>query len=423
VLRNAAEWADARPRVTARIALLICLVVVVARVVIAVVTPPAQLVGDSIGYDLTARRLAQTGRFAYTPSTDVRVEPVANAQQMPGYPAFLAALYRMAGPSVPALPLVAIVQALLSGVTLWGLFVLARRLSSPAGGLTATALGALYPPFWWSYELVLTEDLFVALCVWIAVSLVVAMQADALRALLASAAMGVLATAAVYVRATAAIWLLLAAAALLAFDRERRRHYLTCGLIAVLIVVAGFSPWWIRNARIYGRFIPLSTLTASPSLAAISGDYEAETWSAVKPYEVDYLHPKQELALNAVMKRLTREITADRWADDPFGLVWQKTRALLISIFTYHPNPFGGFTGWGGLTEAIHLMLLALAAVGAGAHRKSPAVWVLIALPIALMGVHAATLAFSRYLFPMMPVVIIFAALGVLSLARVPLRD
>ncbi len=47
-------------------------------------------------------------------------------------------------------------------------------------------------------------------------------------------------------------------ACLVVRDRYRRRAVMRCAALVLVGAVLVMSPWWVRNARIYGRFVPTS---------------------------------------------------------------------------------------------------------------------------------------------------------------------
>jgi 4-amino-4-deoxy-L-arabinose transferase-like glycosyltransferase len=414
------RWLDDHPARVTRIVVAVCLAVIVARVVLALATPAPALTPDGQGYDDSARRIVRDGYYAWVYPGDVVERPRPNAMQLPGYAYFLAGIYRVPGAETPSQPLVSVAQALLSGLTLAGIYLIARRLGGTGAGAAAVALGALYVPFWWSYRHVLTEDLFAALCVWAVHALLYALGAEGGRARLAYAAAGVAAAAAMLVRATAAPWLVLAAIFLLAMAGADRRRYLRGATIVLVAAVLAISPWWIRNARIYGTFVPFNTLTATGSLSATFETIE-ERDRAFDALAGDHLMPDEELAYNRTVTDMARERTASAFSADPLGYLWGRLRQTLVSVLTYHPNPWGGFSSVAALlVEALHLGALGLAALGLWRHRRDARVWVLATLPLALFAVHFATLAYSRYFFPMMPFVIVLAGLSSSAPRRMP---
>lgn len=404
---------SARPT---RVAAAICVVVVVARIVLAFVTPAPELVEDAAGYHLAAQRLVQQGYYAYVhPEVPVR-NPAPNALVLPGYTVFLAALYKLFG-SDPQ-PLVSIVQALVSGLTMWGVFLLTRRMAGVRAGLSATVLMAVYPPFWWSYRYVLTEEVFSALVVWTALALVAAYEAPPGRRQVARwASVGALAVASTLVRAVGGVWVLAAGLALLAVSVGDRRRVLKGGIIAAVVAVALIAPWWVRNAAIYDAFVPLNTKFAGTELTHLVEDRE-QLGRLVAPFEPTYIDAKADYERQAGLAELTDDLRAGALREDAAGYVLGRLRATAISIFTYHPNPFMGFRGWGAVTEAMHLAVLILSGVGAWSVRRDRRIWILLALPVVLVALHAPTLIFSRYLYPAMPIATAFA--GVALAHRLP---
>lgn len=399
-----------------QVAAAICVVVVFARIVLALVTPAPELVEDAAGYHLAAQRLVQHGYYAYVhPEVPVR-NPAPNALVLPGYTVFLAALYKLFG-SDPQ-PLVSIVQALVSGLSMWGVFLLTRRMAGAGAGLSATVLMAVYPPFWWSYRYVLTEEVFTALAVWTALALAVAYQEPQGRRRTAIwAAVGALAVASTLVRAVGGVWVLAAGLALLAVSAGERPRILRGGLIAAAVAVALIAPWWIRNAAIYDAFVPLNTKFAGTELTHLVEDRE-QLGRLVAPFEPTYVDAKADYERQAGLAELTDRLRAEALREDATGYVMGRVRATAISLFTYHPNPFMGFRGWGAVTEAVHLAVLILAGLGVWLVRRDRRVWILLALPVVLVALHAPTLIFSRYLYPAMPIAIAFA--GVALAHRLP---
>lgn len=403
---------DHAPRLSARIAVALCLFVGLTRIVLALLTPAPEMTPDGLGYDDAARRILSEGHYAWVYPGVYVAEPPPNAVHLPGYAYFLSGLYAIAdGTSVDPRSLVAVAQGLASAFTLWGMFLVGRALNSSTTGLTAVVFGATYPPFWLSYRYVLTEDLFAALCVWATWAMLTAIASSDWRAYTWYAVAAALATAATYVRAAAALWMMLAGATLIVGDGARRIQHLRGAAVALITATLIMSPWWIRNARIYEEFVPFNTLTATGALVAAHDDPDT-LLADLNSLDRGHLDPAQELEYNQEVRQLARIRQAEAFSEDPLGYTWRRIQLLAISILTYHPNPFGGFSGWGGAVELIHLAALALAARGTWLYRRRPGVWILLALPAALFALHATTLAFSRYFFPMMPLVIVLACLA-----------
>lgn len=393
----------------------VCAAVAALRVILSLTTPAPEMGPDSLGYNDAARRLVATGEYAWVYAGDTVLDPAPNAMHLPGYTAFLATLYALADGDTPAQPLVSVIQALLSGLTLYGIALLAERLSGVPAGWLALATAAVYPPFWLAYREVLTEDLYMLLCVWAAVALGAALHRNATRPVLAFAVAGALVAAATYVRALALGWAALVAVILLVTQRDDRGRLLKGILAAALVFVLAFIPWWVRNARIYDTFVPFNTMTASARLVPTL-ETQAERDQVYTELSRGHLDPSEEVAHNDRIAQIASERLNAKLARDPLGHIWRRVRLFGISVLTYHPNPFGGFRGWGGVVELIHLSLLGLSAVGWRRYRRNPLALVLLALPVTLALVHAPTLSFSRYFYPMMGFVTVMAGVGLRSI-------
>ncbi|MCC6847885.1 MAG: sulfatase-like hydrolase/transferase [Deltaproteobacteria bacterium] len=211
------------------------------------VTPGAAF-DDAFWYHATATTLASGGGYT-NPLTG---QP--SAAWPPGYPLLLAFGYRLAG----AAPATAIAMNALFGA-LACLFVarLGRRLGGARTGLVAAALLACYPGHVFFAALVLSETLFTCLVCGLLLA-AVAWLADARGARpLRWLAWGLGVGAAALVRAEGVVLVLVPAASLaLAGERRTAVRVLAATLLGALLALA---PWTLRNARVFGAFVPTST--------------------------------------------------------------------------------------------------------------------------------------------------------------------
>lgn len=120
-------------RVGARALAAVFLLALAVRAGLILRDPPRTLVGDALGYHQLAVSVADRGTYA-SPDGTVASRP-------PGYPLFLAAVYRALGPSPTA---VAAVQALLGAAACALLAAAAACLLTPGWGLACGASAALY---------------------------------------------------------------------------------------------------------------------------------------------------------------------------------------------------------------------------------------------------------------------------------------
>jgi 4-amino-4-deoxy-L-arabinose transferase-like glycosyltransferase len=199
------------------------------------------------------------------------------ALRTPGYPLFLAACRLAFG--ARTMP-VRLVQALLGAASVWLVFRLTARVA-PARRvgrlgsvpLVAAAVAAFDPFLAGTAALLLSEAVFIPLMLGSLWCLAEAWdgpddegtaRSDRWRGGLWAFGSGVASGAAVLVRPS---WLLFVPTMLLAWltrgGRWRRGRAWRGGVLVVLGTVAVLSPWWIRNARVYGRFVPTAIWTGA----------------------------------------------------------------------------------------------------------------------------------------------------------------
>ena len=190
------------------------------------------------------------------------------ALRTPGYPLFLAACRILLGDR----PLGArLIQAGLGALTVWLVYRLTREVfagdkngrTNPIGdrvALVAAVLTAVHPYFVLTSALLLSEAVFVPL-------MLVSLWGAAVlwnRSVDAGVAMpslvvGLASGAAVLTRPSWVLFPPLMFVAWLAgrqFAGRSLRPALGAGVIAALGFVVVMGPWWVRNARIYGEFVP-----------------------------------------------------------------------------------------------------------------------------------------------------------------------
>jgi 4-amino-4-deoxy-L-arabinose transferase-like glycosyltransferase len=169
---------------------------------------------------------------------------------MPGYPFFLSVVYWPFGSEPGNLLAVRIVQVLLSVLTIGVLYRLALRLQGWRLGVTVVLLAGLYPPFTLANQEILTEVLytfFLYLGLLLGVRLLE--KTTWVNALL----FGVLLAVAAYVRPSGALWAV--APFLLLLRRVPFRRVAALGAVALVAFALCLTPWWVRNERIYDRFV------------------------------------------------------------------------------------------------------------------------------------------------------------------------
>lgn len=376
------------------------------------------LLGDAAGYDRWAQRIAAGDWWG----SEV-------FYQAPLYPYFLAVLYAPFGHHVW---LVRLVQMLFGAISCGLIFDAGRRLFGPRVGWTAGLLLALYPPAVF-FDLLLQKSsldlLFTCLLVWL-----VARMVDHPRwtwAALAGACLGGFALT--RENALALVPVFLVWTALTGGPRIAQRVGTTAALVLAFAVVV--LPVGLRNQQIGGRFL-LTTSQMGPNFyignnANADGFYQPlRKWRAEMQFEQ---HDARQLAEEALGRTLSPAEISRYWMTGAWGFIreqpaaWLKLmgRKLLLvwsahettdteSIEAYRRHAWTlRALGW-----FLHFGILApLAAFGAAATwARRRTVWPLYAIAFTITLSVALFFVFARYRYPLVPVVALFAAAGVVEL-------
>lgn len=263
----------------------------------------------------------------------------------PLYPLFLATCLFLGGGQVRV---ATFIQVLLSTATVYGFYLLARRLFpetwSERAGLVAALLAALLLPFATFPALFMAETLFTFLLVAFFLTILHVPAATPARRWRWAAAAGLLLGLCALTRAVALAFLPLAAGWLFAAQGKRAANgpeghvllgragrdgwalagrigrALLLPLLLAAVGLATIAPWTIRNAIVYHRFIPLDT-GAAYSLWAYYDGGPAEDIEEINR------------ALEAVPNPADRQAYAlaqwqERLREDPGGMLRKVPRAF-----------------------------------------------------------------------------------------------
>lgn len=336
----------------------------------------------------------------------------------PGLPLWLAPQIYLLGPGQLAVTAARISGALLGTLTVALIMLWARQLWGPSATLPAGLLGGLYPGAIVMSVLILSEMLFCPLMVahlylWYRAVHSERPATSRYQAL----ASGVLAGLATLTRPS---WLLFvpgaAAIGWIAFP-PRSRQLLVAGLIVVGLSLT-MLPWWIRNYRVTGHFIP-TTLQVGASLydgwspeatGASDMTFTQRFYDQLKEEQRTGQLPADANFEYELDQRLRQE--AKSWArENPLralalmGIKFQR----MWNIWPNDPEYRGAALRWITLVGYVPTLLLALW----GAYRCPRANW---SLALALLpacyftALHLVFVSSMRYREPAMLALIVLAA-------------
>jgi 4-amino-4-deoxy-L-arabinose transferase-like glycosyltransferase len=364
--------------------------------------------------------LARTIRLG-TPYEVVEFSDIPHfAKRTPGYPLFLAACQTLFGDRTLA---VRLVQAVLGTVSVYLVYCLSLQFAEPGVPLTprlacrsglpavplaAAALAALHPYYILMSSFILSEVLFEPLMLAALLGLAMAWkETSSVRALglvhpssfiLHPFMAGVAAGLAVLVRPSWGLFLpLVLAVWVIAQARGRLRRSaavrgaLVCALGAVLVM----SPWWARNARTYGRFVP-AALWLGASLydglnPAATGASNMKFRENADIWPLDEQDQDAELVRRAVdfaREQPARVLSLALVKLGRFWRPWPNAEGLRSPVV----NVAGAVLG---------LPIFGLMALGIWDHRRDPRAWALCAGPVLYFcALHLVFASSMRYRIP-----------------------
>ena len=385
------------------------------RVAAALLVPvPARLDSDADQYSRIAVNLLSGSGFAILPGE-------ATAGRAPGYPAFLAAVYWIAG--LNQWVVVRLAQAALDAVTVVLVERLGRAMFGRGVALVAASLVALSPPLISSTTFVMSETLYtVALIAALLVFVRAVREGSVGRGWVAGALFG-LGALIRPIGLLAPVFAVIATVVL--SDAVPVKLRLKIGAAVLAATVLTVSPWTVRNALVFKAFIPVALLfghglwigTYSPWDARFRGWDVSPTRELVGGLN-NYRSKDGVLVDQRMRAAAVRNIAADpvgqlRFYVRKLPRMWTPTPGTADQVFT---SVFLMLLAWlwhfGTLTMGL------LGVLGARRTRHRPwALWLAI-LVVLWSLVHNVLEPVPRYLLPVLPAIYLLAGVGFASLRR-----
>lgn len=418
---------------------------------------------DQSGYQRLGASLATTGQFTRYADTGAFVPEVIRT---PGYPAFVAVVYKIFG--VGNDMAVAVAQAFVFAAICAMVFAIARRVDTDRSAIVAAAMTALYSPLPYFGSLILTELWTAFIATGAMLVCLRAVQHGRLRDYTIA---GVLLTATTLVRPAFVLLPFFIAMAMPVLVRDQRTKAALKGWACLTVAaILTLLPWFAYN------YVNLGQVTLSPAGGVGRGLWES-TWqgrwrgglqaelTALAERTEDRAELQRRIEETARQHRLPAEpmleyvtqwrdirniwdtptdpmerararVIADREyqrqaieniQEDPIGHVGRRvSRGLFVLWAAEVPVRYRDINALPALAIrsmwAVQVVLLILAAVGAIALARSGrrAEAVLLSLPIIYVtGVHLPLLCEARQSLPVKPVVLALAGIGAIRVIHV----
>jgi 4-amino-4-deoxy-L-arabinose transferase-like glycosyltransferase len=392
---------------------------------------------DGAIYERYARNLAYHGVFS-----SATTQPYSpSVFRTPGYPAFLALLHLVGGNS---LLLVRAVQIGLIGVTALFIYLLAAAVASPLVARISALLCMTYLPLLWLARQHLTDVLATAVAAAIVLLAVRATQAGYGRSFARFAAIGALSAVAGLVRPElAGIVAVVGLGALVSPGRMDRRAAVSRVAVMLVVFLAALVPWTIRNYTLTHRVIPLGTASGTSLYAsALQWDGSISMKFTIADWHRDIAATDAVIA-PVLQKDHARHVsTADAEVDVNSalaaaarrgasrvgvpGVIERQPKRLAYLWSVGDEPPRGAYSFWHQVDRAQYALLVVLVLVGLfatwrnadrlrDAHRRV-ALWSLLGLAAYSSVLHLIFHVQARYTMPARPLLLIFAAIGLVWL-------
>ena len=400
---------------------LICLLAFLVRLAYVLTLQPRSFWFDGENYSRLATGLIQHGAYL-----NDRGRPTA--YWPPGYPLFLAAIYKSFGVNVVA---VRVVQCLIGASTVAVVHRIARRVLDRSGACLAALATALYPLFIYSAGADMPVTLQVALIGGGVLLALVAVERDSALAALGAGLLGAWAT----LVAASALPAFLLFALWMAWNRggTARRHgsrstRLALACLLPLVVIVG--AWTVRNQRAFGHPVLVSTnggynlwLGNHPGVKASTGNRAEVPGADEVPGMVEeaarfWALPGNEATRDSAFTRRALEYIA---ADVPRFLRLSLSKSL--ELWALYPRPMTedrprlGLENLASLLSYGLLLPFALVWLFVSLPRSRVALLVLLLFLVYSL-VHAVILSKVRFRLPLDSFVIIYGCGGIVAAVR-----
>jgi 4-amino-4-deoxy-L-arabinose transferase-like glycosyltransferase len=329
----------------------------------------------------------------------------------PGYPLFVALVFKIFGSYTTRSAMVLMgTNVVLNLATIWCIMQVARRLSNQRAALLAGLFWALSPPLIWMPTIFWETNVS---CFVIAASLMFAVQLRRPPGNAGFLLLGACLAVAGLIN-PALLPLLLGMLLWVAYHfRTGRRSALLLALLGFLVV---FSPWPMRNARVFHAFIPLRSTVGF------------EMWMGNRPRATGYLEESLFPTFNTVeLQKYVREgevaYVAEKSSEAEDYIETHPVTFMSLTLRRFVRFWTGSGSHNGSPFFILHACIsTALGLVGLGfLARRQPAIACLCALPLLFFPVpYYLTHAEFRYRLVLDPLLTVLAACGVGALLDWP---
>lgn len=350
---------------------------------------------DDVKYIRSAWTLLDKGILTYHDTNNPTV------YIMPGHPLILTAFTGVFG-KTGGITAFRLFQVVLQALSLGLVFFIGRAVFNSLTGITATFLNAIYCPEYFASGTVLTEVEFKFLLLLLVYISVLALRSKKKTYYIAG---GLILGIACLIRPTIAMFPSVILTVWLLF-RYSKKEIIKFAIPAALAFIVVMSPWWIRNYMVFDRFIPLTLSSGNPFLQGTYINYDQSV------DHVPYTPDEDVIKTNEIEMETGKYRLKTYFRKEPLKYIYWYTVGKTWYLWK---DPFYWRTVFGispGMAYLYHYFVLIAGLLGAilSLIRKKPFSLVIIITVIYFNIAHLPFFTFSRYSYPLMPLVMIMSA-------------
>lgn len=370
---------------------------------------------DDVKYLRSAQTLIDTGKFTYAdPNT-------STVFIMPGLVFALVPFVAIFG-KLGAIVAFRIFSAILQTITLYVIYLLFKKVfNSNKIAFVTVVLNLLYIANVYVTTLLLSETIFIALLMNLMYLCIFAVEKKSKKLYAIS---GVVWAISVLFKPIMLAFPLVVFV-LMIINKYTIKQMAMYGIIPLVILIVCMTPWWIRNYIVFEQFIPLTLSSGNPKLQGAYIDYNKNPpyknemdFSNVGEYGNEIMNNETELKrADVVIKYNLENNTLDYIYWVTIGKTFENFKAPFIWYELYGIEY--------SIYNLVHFVMLIMGIIGIGItifakeYRQNNLKYVLISLIIFFNVVHLPYYCFSRYVYPVMPIMIGFAAITLLYVMNI----
>ncbi len=335
----------------------------------------------------------------------------------PVLPMILALVFTVFGSDMNGIIAFQVLQAIIGTLSVGLVYVLGRDFFNKKIGIIASLIYALEPTAVRNTGYILTETIFTFLLL---LMVVIALRALKSKTIKNYVVFGIIWAIASLLKSAVSLLFGVIFVAMI-FYKYKPREILKYSVVTCAVFVIVMSPWWVRNYTQFNRFIPFTASTGNPM---ILGTF---LYNKVDKYDLrGYIYGKTEIEQNDIEVRVAKERITRKFKED----FWQYAYWYTIgkTIFFWKDSFYWKrlpLNNWDYIifpaVHMIHYTLLILGIIGIilciiKDFKKA-------ILPLGIISymnlIHLPFFVMSRYSFPVMTIMIIMGAYGIVKFIEI----